>query len=422
MTRLLLTTKAVVAVAAFMAAAMVSAQATNQTTEGLHSLFVASGKLFFGTATETNNFGDSAYQVIVNNKNEFGMFVPENSQKWGPIEPTEGDFQFESPDSIVNRAEGNGQMFRCHALTWHSQLPAFVENGTWTRETLTSAIQTHIATVMGHYKGQCYSWDVVNEALNDNGTFRDSVFFRVLGTDFLPISFKAAEAADPTAKLYYNDFNLETIRNKTDAAVRIVELIRAAGARIDGLGFQAHFRVGGTPSQASLVATMNRFVDMGLEVALSELDIAHNSLPADSRALAQQSTDYVAAVGACLAVPKCVGITLWQFTDKYSWIPSTFPGAGDACLFSANFTKKPAYTAVKNLLTAVATGGGGGNGGNNSSAIQSSGSPPAPVPGTGTLGGTNDPATAALISGVSSISVVGSLLWPLAAGAIISLL
>ncbi|KAK0636432.1 glycoside hydrolase family 10 protein [Bombardia bombarda] len=318
--------------------------------QGLHSLFVASGKLFFGTAIDTNNFDDTAYQTIATNKNEFGLYVPENSQKWGPIEPTQGQFRFANPDSVEAQAQNNDQIFRCHALAWHSQLPSFIANGTWTRPLLIAALQSHITIVMTHYKSRCYSWDVVNEALNDNGTLRDSVFLRVLGTDYLPLSFAAAAAADPSAKLYYNDFNLETIPAKADGAVRLVKLIQAAGVRIDGIGFQAHLTVGGTPSQAKLAATLNRFVALGLEVTLSELDIAHNKLPASARAVEQQAKDYVTAVGACLSVPKCVGITVWQFTDKYSWIPSTFPGKGDACLFTANFTKKPAYTAVARCI------------------------------------------------------------------------
>lgn len=224
----------------------------------------------------------------------------------------------------------------------------------WTRATLTAAIQAHISNVVGHFKGQCYSWDVVNEALNENGTFRNDVFFQVLGTDFIPISFAAAAAADPAAKLYYNDFNLETSKAKADGAVRIVQLLQAAKVRIDGLGFQAHLDVGRTPNQTALTATLNRFTTLGLEVAYTELDIAHTKLPATAAALQQQAKDYVSVVGSCLAVAKCMGVVVWEFTDKYSWIPSTFPGKGDACLYDANFTKKPAYTSVSNFLAAAA--------------------------------------------------------------------
>ncbi|KAB5576060.1 glycoside hydrolase superfamily [Coniochaeta sp. 2T2.1] len=245
-------------------------------------------------------------------------------------------------------------MLRCHTLDRHSQLPAFVQNGTWTRATLTAAIQSHITNVVSHFKGQCYSWDVVNEALNENGTFRNDVFFQVLGSDFIPISFAAAAAADPDAKLYYNDFNLETSRSKADGAVRIVQLLQAAKVRIDGLGFQAHLDVGRTPNRTSLETTLNRFTSLGLEVAYTELDVAHTKLPANASALQQQARDYVSVVGSCLAVAKCVGIVVWEFTDKYSWIPSTFPGKGDACLYDANYTRKAAWTSVSSLLAAAA--------------------------------------------------------------------
>ncbi|KAK0652837.1 glycoside hydrolase family 10 protein [Cercophora newfieldiana] len=318
--------------------------------QGLHQLFVAAGKLFFGTAIETNNFNDTAYLAIANNRQEFGMYVPENSQKWEEIQPAPATFDFAAPDAVLARARQNGQMFRCHTLTWHSQLPAFVANGTWTRDTLAAVIVAHITNVMTHYRGLCYAWDVVNEALNDNGTFRDSVFFRTLGTDFIPLSFAAASRADPAARLYYNDFNLETSPPKAAAAVRIVQLVQALNIPIHGLGFQAHFRVGLTPNVTSLVATQNLFTSLGLEVSFSELDIAHLSLPPNASSIARQSQDYVTVVQACLAVPKCVGITLWQFTDKYSWIPSTFPGLGDACLYTADFEKKPAYEAVRRYL------------------------------------------------------------------------
>lgn len=98
--------------------------AQNQT-EGLHSLFVKAGKLYFGTATETNNFNDAAYQAIVKNKNEFGMYTPENSQKWEVTEPQKGKFVFTGADAVAAQAEANGQLLRCHTLTWHSQLPSF---------------------------------------------------------------------------------------------------------------------------------------------------------------------------------------------------------------------------------------------------------------------------------------------------------
>lgn len=226
---------------------------------------------------------------------------------------------------------------------------------TWTRDALTAAIQTHIANVVGHYAGSCYSWDVVNEALNDgNGTFRNSVFFATLGTDFIPISFRAAAAADPAAKLYYNDFSLEFNGSKTDAALDIVRLVQDSGAHIDGVGFQAHLTAGGTPSANALAGVLRRFTALGVEVALTELDV-RVKLPAGPGVAGQQARDYQSAVGACLAVERCVGVVLWQFSDRYSWVPSTFPGTGDACLYDRDMQRKPAWTSVSAVLAAAAT-------------------------------------------------------------------
>lgn len=232
---------------------------------------------------------------------------------------------------------------------------SLVSSGSWTTSTLTSVLQTHITNEVTHYKGQCYAWDVVNEALNDDGTYRTDVFYNTLGNTYIPIAFKAAAAADADAKLYYNDYNIEYSGSKATAALAIVDLIKNAGGKIDGVGFQGHFIVGSTPSASSLASTLNSFVAKGVEVAYTEVDIRHSSLPASASAIEQQATDYVSVLNACLSVSKCVGITVWDFDDKYSWVPSTFSGQGDACLFSSDLTPKPAYTSLISVLSKAAT-------------------------------------------------------------------
>ena len=224
---------------------------------------------------------------------------------------------------------------------------------------------------MQHYAGQCYAWDVVNEALNEDGTLRPSVFLTTLGASYIPLSFTIAARADPSAKLYYNDFNLETTPSKTAGALALVRTILSAGAPLHGVGFQAHLTVGQTPSRSALATTLRQFAALGLEVAYTELDIAHaaGTLPADADANAKQADDYVAVVGSCLDVGACVGVTVWQFTDRYSWVPDTFPGKGEACLWTEGMQPKVAYGAVVGLLREAggnsSRGGGGGNGGGN---------------------------------------------------------
>lgn len=158
-----------------------------------------------------------------------------------------------------------------------------------------------------------------------------------------------------TPPRYYNDYNLEYNQAKTDRAVELVKIVQAAGAPIDGVGFQGHLIVGSTPSRSALATTLKRFTALGVEVAYTELDIRHSSVPASSSALVTQGNDFANVVGSCLDVAGCVGVTIWGFTDKYSWIPQTFPGQGDALLYNSNFGKKPAWTSVSSVLAAKAT-------------------------------------------------------------------
>lgn len=256
------------------------------------------------------------------NTSDFGQITPANSMKWDSIEPRPNKFSFTAGDAVAKLAKTNNQLLRCHNLVWHQQLPTWVSGGNWTKATLTAALQNHITNEVTHYKGQCYAWDVVNEALNDNGTFRNDIFFRVLGDDYIRIAFETAAAADPGVKLYYNDFNTESPGVKSSAAQAIVKKLKAANVKIDGVGFQAHFVVGGTPSMAAQVANMEAFTALGVEVAITELDI-RMTLPATQKLLDQQSVDYQTSTAACVATKGCVGVTVWDFDDKVgglTWI------------------------------------------------------------------------------------------------------
>jgi GH35 family endo-1,4-beta-xylanase len=155
---------------------------------------------------------------------------------------------------------------------------------------------------------------------------------------------------------YYNDYNLEYNTNKTDKALELVHIARSSHARIDGVGFQGHLIVGSTPSRADLVTALERFTGIGLDVAYTELDIRFESVPASEAGLAQQGNDYAAVVGSCTDLRgRCIGITQWEFTDKYSWVPATFPGQGEACLYDEDLKRKPAWTSVSSVLKAAAT-------------------------------------------------------------------
>ncbi len=171
-----------------------------------------------------------------------------------------------------------------------------------------------------------------------------------IGPEFIPIAFETAAQYDPDVKLYYNDYNIESASAKVTSTLNLVKSLKGRGIKIDGVGMQAHFIVGSTPSLSAQTANLGSFTALGVEVAYTELDIRFTSLPPTTSGLSQQSTDYANTVSACLATLGCVGVTIWDFTDKYSWIPSVFSGQGAACLWYADFTKHPAYNAVVNVL------------------------------------------------------------------------
>jgi endo-1,4-beta-xylanase len=218
---------------------------------------------------------------------------------------------------IADLAASNNQTLRCHNLVWYNELPSWVTDGTWTNETLTAALVSHITNEVTHYKGQCYSWDVVNEAFNDDGSYRTDVFYNTIGPEYIPIAFAAAAAADPDVKLYYNDYNIEYAGSKSTAAQNLVTSLQAAGIKIDGVGLQSHFIVGSTPSKATQVSNMEAFTALGVEVSITELDI-RLTLPGTDATYAQQSIDYENTVGACVEVADCVGVTVWDFYDPVS--------------------------------------------------------------------------------------------------------
>ncbi|KAK4541745.1 hypothetical protein LTR36_007454 [Oleoguttula mirabilis] len=339
-------------------------------TSGLNTAIVAAGKLYFGTATDNPELTNATYVTELNNTADFGQITPGNSMKWDAIEPERGTYTYTDGDVIADLAKGNGQKLRCHNLVWYNQLPSWVSSGGFDNATLIEILKNHITNEVTHYKGQCYAWDVVNEALSDagDGSYRSNVFYETIGEAYIPIAFAAASAADPDAKLYYNDYGIESAGAKSTAAQDVVKMIQAYGAKIDGVGLQSHFIVGETPSTTVQVSNMKAFTALGVDVAITELDI-RVATPETTADETQQATDYASTVKACMQVDGCVGITIWDWTDKYSWVPSTFSGEGAALPWDANLDKKvPVYDAI------LSAEGGSTTAASSSSAVSSSSS------------------------------------------------
>ncbi|MEV6971653.1 endo-1,4-beta-xylanase [Hamadaea sp. NPDC051192] len=343
-TRLLLIMGVTTALAAVsLIAGLSTARAADPT---LHQLAAAKGK-YFGSATDNPELTDTAYTAILGT--EFGQITPGNSMKWDTTEPTRNTFAFTKGDAIVSFAKSHNQIVRAHTLVWHSQLPSWVSSLASTE--VQAAMENHITQVATHYAGQVYAWDVVNEPFNEDGTFRTSVFYNAMGSGYIATALRAARAADPTAKLYLNDYNIDGTGAKADAMYNLAVSLKAQGVPLDGIGFQGHLAIQyGFPT--NMQANLQRFADLGLDVAITELDV-RMILPRDATKDATQSTYYTNVVNACVAVTRCVGVTIWDYTDKYSWVPSVFSGQGAALPWDENLAKKPAYTAIYQALGGI---------------------------------------------------------------------
>jgi len=303
-----------------------------QAAVSIHDAFVNAGKTFFGTATDTYLLSTEPNGAII--QSNFGQITHENSMKWGSLEATQGQYNWAPADEVVDWATTNGKLIRGHTLIWHSQLPAWVE-GITDAETLREAIRTHVTTTMTRYAGKILHWDVLNEILAEDGTLRDSVFSRVLGEEFVKIAFETARATDPDAKLYINDYNLDSAGyGKVNGMVDLVNKWVSEGIPIDGIGTQTHISGG---MGAGVAGALEQLASADVaEVAITELDIAQSPVE-----------DYTAVVQACLDIAKCVGVTVWGVSDADSWRQGE-----DPLLFDASFQPKAAYDAIISQLGA----------------------------------------------------------------------
>jgi len=234
------------------------------------------GKFLFGVAVnmqQVNGVNPKESELIAK---AFNTIVAENCMKPQPIHPEENKFVWTDADKVVAFGEKNKQVVTGHCLIWHSQI------GRWffvdasgkdvTPEVLKERMRQHIMTVVGHYKGRVKGWDVVNEAFEDNGTYRNSKFYQILGKDFIKFAFQFAHEADPKAELYYNDYNVETPA-KCDAIVVLVKELRAAGCRIDAVGSQAHMNMN-SPTLDATETSFKKLKAAGVKILITEWDIS----------------------------------------------------------------------------------------------------------------------------------------------------
>ncbi|MEH6770927.1 endo-1,4-beta-xylanase [Maribacter arcticus] len=203
-------------------------------------------------------------------KREYNTITPENSMKWMYMEPEKGTFNFEMADQYVDFSSKNNLVFIGHNLVWHSQLADWVSEIDSKKE-LSESLKNHIQTITSRYRGKIHGWDVVNEALNEDGTLRNSMFLEKLGPNYLINSFKWAQESDPNVELYYNDYNM-TNPEKRAGAIKLVQMLQENGAKIDGIGIQGHWSLE-EPSLEEIEESIIDYSKLGIQVMITELDI-----------------------------------------------------------------------------------------------------------------------------------------------------
>lgn len=313
-------------------------------------------QILLGTALSASNLPSLAAQ-------EFNYVTPENEMKWESVEGSEGNFSFGSADNIVRWAQQNNMKIKGHCLVWHNQLPSWVSSIT-SRDRLLAVMKKHIETVMDHFGSKLSAWDVVNEAISTdsdvgtgNAQMRPSVFFKLLGEDFIPTAFKyARDYADShnmkDLKLYYNDYSIDADNDKSRFLHKKIKEWLAAGAPIDGIGFQMHIGPpNNIPTVQSVKDNMDYYASLGLDVLISEWDI---NLCGSKVSSAQQLEFYHGITEVCVNNPNCKAITFWGVNDGNSWLNSfngsLCNGSNSQSLLFSNGQKKQTYTEVLNGL------------------------------------------------------------------------
>lgn len=298
---------------------------------------------------------DQAYRELL--AREFNVLIAENQMKfmfltWGG----RGDYDWTKADTIVDFAEANDMQMRGHTLVWHQAIPAWVRPfdesdsqalSRWTRDELIEVLREHITTLVSHYRGRIYSWDVVNEALGDDGSYRRSFWQRGIGDDYIEMAFRFAREADPDVLLFYNDFGMiEGGTAKFDGMMTMLRDLIAKGVPIDGVGFQTHIWHD-IDDLHRLGEMMDEVRALGLRVSITEFDVAIPNLEGD---LNQQAELYRRVLDECLS-RNCETFAMWGSTDKYSWIPEAWGYTfGRGHTFDANYEPKPAHQALLDRL------------------------------------------------------------------------
>jgi endo-1,4-beta-xylanase len=315
--------------------------------------------VMMGAAVNVHYLSEAAYVSTLSQ--EFNMLEPEDAMKWESLRPDQKTFSFGDADRIVEFARVHDMKIRGHNLVWGTHNPEWLTRGRYTSQALSTLLHDHISHVVSHFRNKVFAWDVVNEAFDEKGQLRDSIWYNQPGivagkdTAYIARAFRWAHDADPNAVLFYNEAEAEEVNLKSDAIFAMVKDFRERGVPIDGIGFQMHiFNL--APNVASIAANFARFGKLGIQIHITEMDVAlpvtDGGIVMESANLQRQAEIYGEIVKICLQTPGCTAIQTWGVTDKYSWLGwATHKTKGAGLLFDRQYHPKPAYQALKETFS-----------------------------------------------------------------------
>lgn len=315
--------------------------------------------ILVGASINVHYLSEADYTATLSH--EFNLLEPEDAMKWETLRPNETAFDFGDADRIVAFARIHDMKVRGHNLVWGTHNPEWLTHGGYTSQKLSTLLHDHISRVVSHFRNKVFAWDAVNEAFDEKGNLRDSIWYNQPGigasegTAYIAQAFRWAHEADPDALLFYNEAEAEEFNPKSDAIYAMVKDFRQRGVPIDGIGFQMHiFNL--TPNFSSIAANFARFGKLGIQIHITEMDVA---LPVSRDGTVMNATDldrqaeiYREIVKICLQTPGCTAIQTWGITDKYSWLGwATHKTRGAGLLFDRQYHPKPAYKALEEVLS-----------------------------------------------------------------------
>lgn len=326
----------------------------NATSEGLKDYYIPGQFFYIGAAIEPSATTNASDVELM--KRHFNSLTAENAMKWSELQPAEGNFNFTQADKIIGFAQANGMKVRGHTLCWHNQVPDWVfKDGSQeaSKELVLERLRTHITTVMEHFKGKVYVWDVVNEAIDDGGShYKNTNWYRICGEDYIFEAFKTARKVDPEAKLFYNDYSATTAA-KRDKIYALLGKLKNQNL-VDGIGMQGHWNIE-TPSSSHITTAFDLYKSLGIEIQITELDVSvylsNSDVQSDytTEMAAKQANAYKRFFKLFRDYKNDItSVTFWGLADNHTWLDN-FPVSNRKnypFLFDTSYNPKSAYFSV----------------------------------------------------------------------------